>query len=277
MSRREKISRNLREAAAAVKSGPGARQRLGRRYAFDAMRQISAYGGAETPAGTMFFSTEDRTVGRQIYVEGGWEPHLLPRVLEIGGIDPSGKVLLDVGANIGTTSIPAARLGARVIAFEPVESNFRLLRANVAVNRLDDQITTIHAACSDTNGELKMTLSRSNSGDHRVSDVGDVSVPSIRLDDALASLGNAATDVALIWMDTQGHEASVLAGAVELLKFQRPLLMEFWPAALGDSIGKLRDALAPYQNVIDMQNGQVTSWPELLDRYRDGFTDVLLM
>jgi len=60
--------------------------------------------------------------------------------------------IVDVGAHIGTTTIPAlTRHGfARAVAVEPDPDNIRLLRVNVALNRLHERVTVIQAAVSDT-------------------------------------------------------------------------------------------------------------------------------
>jgi FkbM family methyltransferase len=54
----------------------------------------------------------------------------------------AGDTLLDVGANIGTYSIFAAKLKrVRCLAFEPMVENFRALLMNVSLNQLNDVVT----------------------------------------------------------------------------------------------------------------------------------------
>ena len=48
------------------------------------------------------------------------------------------KVVIDVGAHIGGTSILAASMGATVYAFEPEDYNYDLLCKNVELNNIDD-------------------------------------------------------------------------------------------------------------------------------------------
>src|SRR5215469_5968283 len=60
-------------------------------------------------------------------------------------------VFYDVGAHIGFFSLPAARMAARVIAFEPDPENAERLRAHVVRNHLDHRIEVVEAALwSDT-------------------------------------------------------------------------------------------------------------------------------
>ena len=49
------------------------------------------------------------------------------------------KYLINVGAHVGTTLIPAIKnnLFTNYIAFEPSSDNFRLLTANVNINKIE--------------------------------------------------------------------------------------------------------------------------------------------
>lgn len=88
-------------------------------------------------------------------------------ILLKGGIPFS--LVVDIGANIGTTSLAAVEFGAdRVIALEPELRNFRLLRANVALNGLEERVTTFNVAIGATRGTATLHVSPRNSGDHRV-------------------------------------------------------------------------------------------------------------
>ena len=50
----------------------------------------------------------------------------------------TGDVCIDVGANIGVTSILFGQLGSRVIGFEPSPTTFRFLQRNVERSRLNN-------------------------------------------------------------------------------------------------------------------------------------------
>jgi len=56
-------------------------------------------------------------------------------------VDVNGKVVLDISVNIGDSAIFFALQGAsKVIAFEPIPSNFKLLEYNVILNSFEDII-----------------------------------------------------------------------------------------------------------------------------------------
>jgi FkbM family methyltransferase len=59
--------------------------------------------------------------------------------------------IVDVGAHIGTTTIPAlSRQGfVRAVAIEPDPAHLPLLRANVALNQLEERVTVVAATLSD--------------------------------------------------------------------------------------------------------------------------------
>ena len=273
MATAEKIGRNLREIGRAVLAGPAARRRVARRYIFDALRWLVPTVGVDTPEGRLFVATADRVIGREVFVAGGWEPGLLHRALELCGT-PSEGTFVEVGANIGTTTVSAARLMRRVIAVEPAPSNLCLLRANVAANELDN-VVVVQAACSAADGSGFLHLSPTNSGDHRVAERGGIAVPLRSLDAVLAELG--VDDVRFLWVDTQGHEAEVLTGAGGLLASLPPLLIEFWPPVLGEAgAARLLDLTSGYGRCVDMSTGSVvTDRGALPALYRHGSTDLL--
>jgi FkbM family methyltransferase len=279
----EKVIRNLVGIARAAVASPRDRRTLRRRYQFDLLRQLTAFIGVDTPDGLIFVSTADRTVGRSVYTVGGWEERLLHRVLALASeyrgrpVLPD-KVFVEVGANIGTTTIPATRVAAKTIAFEPSPANYQLLRANIAANGLDDKVRSIQSAVSDQAGRAPLALSDVNWGDNRLSTKGAVLVDVVRLDDALEISTVEFSDVGLLWIDSQGHEANVLAGAPRLLAHKPAALIEFWPSGLGDRTEWLLDLIdCSFQTVIDMRTERPASLRDLAGKYRDGETDLLLL
>lgn len=197
----------------------------------------------------------DENVHRQYMAQGDWTPSLRSMFEEwLAG----GGTYLDVGANIGLTVIPMARLpGVRCLALEPEPTNYRFLRANAALNGVESAIEFHNVAAMASAGELVMSISTWNSGDHRIEaavDAGEaLSSPSaqgkplVRVKgvplDALVS-GTGLTHPVVCKIDTQGAEVEVLKGAGALLREVDLLTIEFWPAGLrrlgGDADSLLR-------------------------------------
>lgn len=76
-----------------------------------------------------------------------------------------GEVFLDIGANVGTYSLCAARFrGMRVFAFEPESQNYGLLNLNIHQNGLDEAVTAYCVALSDRTSFDSLFLSRFEAG-----------------------------------------------------------------------------------------------------------------
>lgn len=214
--------------------------------------------GVETKAGSFLVSTSDRVVGRKLFVSRArGEMGVLRAALAIlgaAGIDPRAgdAAFVDVGANIGTTLIPALRRHkfAAGVAFEPEPGNYRLLSLNLALNDLDGRVRAHEVAVSDHEGSAQLTVDPRNSGNHRLgggADDGEQVTVRVTSLDALAAAGDLDVAAAgLLWIDAQGHEPSVLAGASRLLDAGVPVVLELWPAGLEEagSLERLRDILA---------------------------------
>ena len=75
---------------------------------------------------------------------------------EVGRGEPSGGLVVDVGANVGMASFAAAVMGFRVLAFEPVFENLQRICDGVYLNRVQDRVVVYHAAASDRVGTITM-------------------------------------------------------------------------------------------------------------------------
>lgn len=72
----------------------------------------------------------------------------------------NGDVFYDVGANVGVYSLYAAlSRGARVLAFEPMCSNYEVLNRNIFLNGADDAIVAYNCAFHDRSILSRLNLS----------------------------------------------------------------------------------------------------------------------
>ena len=192
------------------------------------------------------FDPRDRTIGQHIWQNGGWfreETMAVFDSLRSIGRDPAGKLFLEIGANIGTQTIYALRFGTfcRAVCFEPEPRNARLLRLNAAMNGLGERVSIISAAAGASPGDLSLFLSGSNHGAHslRVPRKGEsISVKVMTVDDTLSELGITPDQVGLAWIDAEGYEPEVIAGASSLLKYGTPVLIEFNPTVYEAGAGE---------------------------------------
>ena len=182
-------------------------------------------------------SSNDKTIARGLFSNKEFDLDKLTTALKILQFNKKDSLLIDIGANIGTICIPAIKRGffAKAIAIEPDPFNYRLLKANILINDLNPQIDTHNIALGKSDGEqLVLEQSKDNFGDHRISideNSNDSSLIKINVkSESLDSIFDAAVDKdVLVWMDTQGFEGYVLAGASKTISNKIPLVIEFWP------------------------------------------------
>jgi FkbM family methyltransferase len=134
-----------------------------------------------------------------------------------------GGVMLDIGANIGRTSIPRVMLGdvRAVYAAEPEPNNYACLVCNVVEHHVRGVVLPDRVAIGARRGEVVLRRSRYPGG-HRVlhgteASKDTVVVPMWSLDEWIAQLGIDADAVSLVKVDTQGCELAVLQGGPSLL------------------------------------------------------------
>ena len=94
--------------------------------------------------------TSDNGTSREVFRSGQLDLEKFTRVMELlpPQVVANRRVLLDIGANLGTICIPLVAAGhfARAIAVEPDPLNLRLLRTNIALNDLQGRIEVLNRA-----------------------------------------------------------------------------------------------------------------------------------
>jgi FkbM family methyltransferase len=159
-----------------------------------------------------------------------------------------GTWVLDVGANIGLTSLEFARVAQRVLAFEPNPSIAERLECNLAANGIGN-VTILRSAVGATPGTVtfhesaQATLSSASVVPPEL--IRSFEVPLTSLDAEWSAAGRP--EVSALKIDVEGGELAVLEGASELLAACHPaILLEAWGAEQLDPIQHLLGA-AGYQ------------------------------
>ncbi len=146
-----------------------------------------------------------------------WAIHVLEQLSQ--HVRP-GSTVLDVGAHIGSITVPMARLvgpAGRVYAFEPQRKIYRELVHNLRLNGLK-QAVALRFAVGTGNRLVEMDPIVAHDG--RVSVGGGGDQVELR---SLDSFG--FSDVSVIKIDVEGFELEVLRGAEGLIRAQRPILI----------------------------------------------------
>ncbi len=176
--------------------------------------------------GVMLYSVNDAYIGRSLQTYGEYcedEVRLFQKVVR------PGDTVLDIGANIGAHTVFLANAvgqDGRVIAFEPLRSNFQMLCANLALNGLQ-HVEPMHAAVGLEVGTVQVP----RAGLMNVGNQGAFSVKDPLPDDATLDMVPMTTVDALtleschfIKIDVEGMEEEVLRGAAATLKRHQPIL-----------------------------------------------------
>jgi len=176
-----------------------------------------------------------------IYLLGNFEPRtqrLYRRLVK------PGDTIFDVGANIGSHALPLSLLvgnQGRVFAFEPTEFAYHKLLANIELNpELKSRVVprqTMLTAPSQNGIPPALFSSWPLTGcdevheQHKGRSMATSGAGAKTLDEVVSQ--ENIKKVTLIKLDVDGYESSVLSGAIETLKRDRPdILLELAPYLL---------------------------------------------
>jgi FkbM family methyltransferase len=173
-------------------------------------------------------------------------------------------VCLHVGASDGRHSYVITQVArrAQIYAIEPSAYSYQVLKATVALHRIGDQVTPVHAAVGDKAGQMLLVTPRKISGRMGrayafvsetapqgrarpdLEDTGAEVQPTsvVTLDAFCAERGIAQVD--FIRMDIEGAELMALEGAQGILDRDSPtVLLEIHPTMLTQRFGGTAEAV----------------------------------
>jgi FkbM family methyltransferase len=206
---------------------------------------------AETSNGKYWYYESD-IIGRTIAHSGSWENHLRPYFDNL----VKGNTLIDIGASIGFFTIFPALCGIKVHSFEPSPEVFDLLKRNVEINNVQDNVTLYNVPLYDKEIELwletilnKYPSLPDGCIDYEHSENSAVlclipqevgTKPCDKYKFITKTLDSYQLDCNLIKIDTQGADLRILHGAVDTINRCHPvILFEYEPSLLayhGDSL-----------------------------------------
>jgi FkbM family methyltransferase len=161
----------------------------------------------------------------------------------------SGDVCFDIGANMGSMTIPMAQcLGkaGRIFAIEPGSLLVERLKKNIELNpSLNSLVRIVEIGLSNKPGKLDWLLDTVNHGNAYLVDAGngDTEVKVSTLDEQANMLEGGLKKIDFIKLDVEGMELEVLQGANSVLQNWRPtILFETWVS--DDSESKIPKVLS---------------------------------
>ena len=193
----------------------------------------------------------DDLIGERVMATGVFESTHIDGALQLSESLRSSSegegIFVDVGANIGLYSIALSQLFERCLAIEANPHTYQILLANLALKGLDN-VSALCVGASDHSAETNIYVPLNGNlgwatlnADHHSVEVKPVPVTLKPLDDIVVLAPHER--VALIKIDVEGHELSVLRGAQRILERDHPaVLFEVLGAAQGLACAELLDS-----------------------------------
>jgi FkbM family methyltransferase len=160
------------------------------------------------------------------FVYDSWEPEVTREIDE--RVHP-GMTVFDIGAQSGFyTLLLSRRVGSagRVVAFEPLPANFRMLEENIGLNKIEN-VMIRKDAVGDRSGEISFHFPVEEAslvaGPLLAGEsTEDIFVNCVTLDD-FVSIEQIRPD--LVKMDVEGAEGSVVEGALRTIRDFHPIFV----------------------------------------------------
>lgn len=177
--------------------------------------------------GPMLFFKNDQYIGKSLDAYGEFSESECSLFREIVS---EGSVIVEVGANIGTHTVPLSRLtgpGGKVIAIEAQRRVFNVLCANVALNELENTVCYHMGAGRNRRASWIPAPDFGN----------EVNIGGLGISDNIGQQRSAAENVSIkplddlelervdfLKIDVEGMELEVLLGAEKLIRASRPIM-----------------------------------------------------
>ncbi|MCY3818777.1 MAG: FkbM family methyltransferase [Gammaproteobacteria bacterium] len=181
---------------------------------------VSAYRKYGVPgAGHFFIDDVEDAIKRVIAAGIQWEAKNVEMLEK--HVEP-GSVVVEVGAHVGSHTVPIARMVGRcgrVYAFEPQRKLYRELHRNLALNGMTNVVPLRYAIGAGEARVIEMNLpTPGNEGGTGIGIGGDEA--------ELRNLdGFGFERVSVLKIDVEGHEDEVLDGAVDTIRRNRPVVL----------------------------------------------------
>jgi len=200
-------------------------------------------------------SAPKRLIENYAHFHGVWEPHNAELIHSILSKDCDGCVMVDIGANIGATTIPQAVNFPNVtfVCFEAHPTIYQRLKENISINRLRNIKALNKAVTHQNSGKYvdfyAQDVTSENLGLSSLSlniDIEDhqkIAVEAIGVD---AFFSCDESKIVLIKIDTQGGELEILRSATNTVLQHRPIIIFEFEEQYHSNPRQQREALVSF-------------------------------
>ena len=176
-------------------------------------------------------------ISKKLFIDKSFDYRILTKAIKLLGKKNSKLTLINIGAHIGSTAIPAIKKNnfKNLIAFEPTKKNFKLLKANIFLNEIDDRVQAYNLAISNKKANLHLGTTKGNTGGNRILRNKQKNTEIVKSDILDNYTYNLNKNNSLIFIDAEGHEPNIFLGAKKTIKKKIPIVFEFYPTLLDKS------------------------------------------
>ena len=173
-------------------------------------------------------------ISKKLFIDKSFDYHILTKAIKLLGKKNSKSTLINIGAHIGSTCIPAIKKKKikNLIAFEPTKRNFNLLKANIFLNEIDDKVQAYNLAISSKKTNLHLGTTKGNTGGNRIVKNKQKNTEIVKSDILDNYTNNLNKNNSLIFIDAEGHEPNIFLGAKKTIRKKIPIVFEFYPSLL---------------------------------------------
>ena len=173
-------------------------------------------------------------ISLKLFIDKNFDYSILKKAIKLVGKKHSKSTLVNIGAHIGSTCIPAIKENKfkNSIVFEPTKKTFKLLQSNIFLNEVDDKIKAYNLAISNKKTNLHLAIKKGNIGGNYISTNKKKNTEMVKSDILDNYTYNLNKNNTLIFMDVEGHEPNIFLGARKTIKKKIPIVFEFYPSLL---------------------------------------------
>ena len=157
-----------------------------------------------------------------------WKDYEKETFMQLEKEAKQGDTLIDIGANIGIYSVTMAKRGLNVHSFEPIKSNFELLKKNILGNKLEN-VKAFNVALGSKKEEKDISYNPHEHGEGSLVLNIKGSVKEKVQVEKLDNLKIKPEKNCFMKIDVEGFELEVLKGTEKFIKKYKPkIIIEIW-------------------------------------------------